>query len=184
MILLAGRRLLASKLEPLAYKSFSTSTCRKVSKPNESNHIAAEEEDDDYSHIVMERDHPQNEAAVIAHRVPHLRKFEIHTWGFAIYRCTYDSNSEWDRFMERLDSCAKVSLRALDHPELYDTLEWNVHSDAGALDGVSQDITRTHFKTSVERELASRRLDAKTPQTLKTCKSPSLRASSRRLWAG
>lgn len=53
-------------------------------------------------------------------RNPHLK------WGFVIYRCTYDSDNEWSRFMNHLNTRVRLNLEEDGAAELFDRLDWTV----------------------------------------------------------
>jgi hypothetical protein len=68
------------------------------------------------------------------------------TWGFVIYRCTYESDSDWDRFMERLRYQTRHRLELCSGVDMMDRLSITVFEDQSLLDGASTSIVREHFK--------------------------------------
>jgi hypothetical protein len=75
-------------------------------------------------------------------------------WGFVIYRCTYDDDDAWVRFMEIANRRGEDDLTDSDVPELLQTLDWKVHEDRELLDGASKDQVRKHFLSWVASDAA------------------------------
>ena len=63
-------------------------------------------------------------------------------WGFVIYRCTYDDDDEWARFMEFLDTRVRLNLQDEDGEDLYERIDWAVQEDRESLDGARSDAVR------------------------------------------
>jgi hypothetical protein len=72
------------------------------------------------------------------------------TWGFVIYRCTYDSDDEWNEFMERLHYRIRKTLEFYNGLDLMDSLGLTVIEDREKLDDVEASVVREHFKTWAE----------------------------------
>ena len=68
------------------------------------------------------------------------------TWGFVIYRCTYESDDDWDQFMERLRYRIREVLEIYNGLDMIDSLSMTVIEDRSILDGASTSIVREHFK--------------------------------------
>jgi hypothetical protein len=59
------------------------------------------------------------------------------TWGFVIYRCTYESDDDWDQFMERLRYRIREVLEIYNGLDMIDNLSMTVIEDRSILDGAS-----------------------------------------------
>jgi len=68
------------------------------------------------------------------------------TWGFVIYRCTYESDDDWDRFMELLRDAIRRTLEILNGLDMMDSLSITVFEDRSILDDASTSFVREHFK--------------------------------------
>lgn len=71
-------------------------------------------------------------------------------WGFIIYRCTYDSDDEWNEFMERLRYRIRKTLTFYNAVDLMDSLGFTVIEDRKKLDDVEASVISEHFKTWAE----------------------------------
>jgi hypothetical protein len=78
-----------------------------------------------------------------------LDYYGLRKWGFVIYRCTYDDDSAWDRFMQHLNARKDaVLIDTYDDERLAQHLDWNVQQDP-SLDRATTDQVRERFKTWV-----------------------------------
>jgi len=78
-----------------------------------------------------------------------LNYYGLRKWGFVIYRCTYDNDSAWDRFMQNLNARKDAVLRdTYDDEDLAQHLDWNVQQDP-SLDHATKDEVRDRFKAWV-----------------------------------
>lgn len=68
------------------------------------------------------------------------------TWGFVIYRCTYESDEAWDQFLKRLRHQIQLALRAYNGLDMMDSLSLTVVEDRSLLDDASTSVVREHFK--------------------------------------
>jgi len=68
------------------------------------------------------------------------------TWGFVIYRCTYESDDDWGQFMERLRDQIRRTLEIYNGLDMMDSLSITVFEDRSILDGASTSVVREHFK--------------------------------------
>ena len=64
-------------------------------------------------------------------------------WGFVIYRCTYQSDSDWARFMDLLNTRVRLNLEEEGGLDLLDRLDWCVQDDREILDDASSGQVRT-----------------------------------------
>ena len=69
------------------------------------------------------------------------------SWGLVIYRCTYDDNDAWSRFMEIVRRRAHDGLQKENAVELEQSLELTVVEDRDTLNQVSADDVRDRFRT-------------------------------------
>jgi hypothetical protein len=76
----------------------------------------------------------------------YLQEDDHRTWGFVIYRCTYENDDDWDEFMERLRYQTRDSLEAYNGLDMMDSLSMTVFEDQSVFDGASTTIVREHFK--------------------------------------
>jgi hypothetical protein len=63
-----------------------------------------------------------------------------------IYRCTYESDDDWGRFMERLRGQIRYSLETYNGLNMMDSLSITIFEDLSILDSASTSVVREHFK--------------------------------------
>jgi hypothetical protein len=84
-----------------------------------------------------------------------LKQDGFKTWGFVIYRCTYQSDSDWERFMARFLSSVRESLEFYSGLDLLDTFTPTVFEDP-SFEGATVATLREHFhrwkKTAMKEE--------------------------------
>jgi hypothetical protein len=68
------------------------------------------------------------------------------TWGFVIYRCTYDNDDDWNKLMEHLRHHTSKSLEFCNGLDIMDSLSLTVIEDQSILDDASTSFVRMHFK--------------------------------------
>lgn len=73
-----------------------------------------------------------------------LKKDNFKTWGFVIYRCTYQDNAEWERFMARFLSAVPEFLQYYSGLDLLDTFAPTVFEDP-SFEGATVVTLREHF---------------------------------------
>ncbi|KAE8420021.1 hypothetical protein BDV36DRAFT_293670 [Aspergillus pseudocaelatus] len=66
-------------------------------------------------------------------------------WGFVIYRCTYQSDSDWEKFMTRFLYHVTKSLECYNGLDLIDSFAPTVFEDE-SFDGASTAFLRNHFQ--------------------------------------
>ncbi|KAK1985566.1 hypothetical protein LZ30DRAFT_686053 [Colletotrichum cereale] len=70
----------------------------------------------------------------------------IHKWGFVIYRCTYDDDELWNRYLAQLKSFCHDELVEERRAELLEQyLDWVIIEDRATLDNASRFEVRKHF---------------------------------------
>ncbi|KAJ5121564.1 uncharacterized protein N7515_009525 [Penicillium bovifimosum] len=76
-------------------------------------------------------------------------------WGFVIYRCTYQNNTDWENFMARFVSAVPEYLESYNGLDLLDTFTPTVLEDP-SFEGASVATLRVHFsqwaQTSLKEE--------------------------------
>ena len=55
-------------------------------------------------------------------------------WGFIVYRCTYESDDEWVRFMQYLNTSVRTGLERDGDGDLFDRIDWQVQDDQEQFD--------------------------------------------------
>lgn len=74
-----------------------------------------------------------------------LQEENYSKWGFVIYRCTYESDDDWARFVENLNARAQDHLEIYEGLDLLDSLELTVRDDRESFDGATIQKCRDHF---------------------------------------
>ncbi|KAK2029946.1 hypothetical protein LX32DRAFT_651931 [Colletotrichum zoysiae] len=70
----------------------------------------------------------------------------VHKWGFVIYRCTYDDDELWSRYLAQLKSFCHDNLVEHRRAELLEQyLVWVVIEDRATLENASRSDVRKHF---------------------------------------
>lgn len=67
-------------------------------------------------------------------------------WGLVIYRCTYESDTEWTEFMSRLSNQIQNALEFYNGLDMLSSLDTTVFEDRAGLDGASKSAVREQFK--------------------------------------
>ncbi|OBT75711.1 hypothetical protein VF21_05961 [Pseudogymnoascus sp. 05NY08] len=75
-----------------------------------------------------------------------LREDGHQTWGFVIYRCTYGSDDDWNKFMELLQHRIRRSLEFYDGLDMMDSLSLTIIEDRSTFDDASTSSVREHFR--------------------------------------
>ncbi|KAE8150568.1 hypothetical protein BDV25DRAFT_154185 [Aspergillus avenaceus] len=74
-----------------------------------------------------------------------LQKDRFKTWGFVIYRCTYESDSDWEKFMSRFLYHITDNLEFYNGLDLLDNFAPTVFEDR-SFDGADTASLRKHFQ--------------------------------------
>ena len=86
------------------------------------------------------------------------------TWGFVIYRTTYESDADWAEFMQRLRWWTTDAMEIFNGRDVLDRLTWTVFDNREHFDGADTAAIRRHFRawaeTAVLSEQASDAVDA------------------------
>lgn len=67
-------------------------------------------------------------------------------WGWVIYRCTYESDKEWEAFMTRLRSTIHNTLEINNALDVLENLDYRVFEDKALFDKASPAGIREHFE--------------------------------------
>lgn len=68
------------------------------------------------------------------------------TWGWVIYRCTYDDDSEWKEFMDRIRFYIRKTLQFYNGLDMMESLNLTIFDDRSMFDGANKSAVRDHFK--------------------------------------
>ncbi|KFY80503.1 hypothetical protein V499_00681 [Pseudogymnoascus sp. VKM F-103] len=68
------------------------------------------------------------------------------TWGLVIYRCTYVSDDDWNKFMELLRRHIRRSFEFYNRLDIMDSLSLTIIQDQSIFDDASTSFVREHFK--------------------------------------
>jgi hypothetical protein len=94
----------------------------------------------------------------------YLQEDHRQTWGFVVYRSTYDSDDDWATFLQRLRSEMEKTMDFYGGRDILEKFVLTVFDDRSLFDGASTDSIRRHFQQwSVKAyltEQASAELDA------------------------
>ncbi|OSS43557.1 hypothetical protein B5807_11748 [Epicoccum nigrum] len=71
-------------------------------------------------------------------------------WGFVIYRCTYDDDEKWVRFMNHLNTRVRLNLDEDGSGFLFDRIDWAVQEDRLTLENAGPSRVRRKFAQWVE----------------------------------
>lgn len=77
-----------------------------------------------------------------------LERYQLKQWGFVIFRCTYSSQTKWDKFVSLIKQGARDYFERWDTEALsiYDKMTWTIIEDAEALHGASILDTSRRFR--------------------------------------
>lgn len=77
----------------------------------------------------------------------------VHKWGFIIYRCTYDNDELWNRYLTQLKAFCHNRLVEKGRAELLEQyLEWTIVEDRATLENASRSEVRKHFNRWVSKQ--------------------------------
>jgi hypothetical protein len=80
-----------------------------------------------------------------------LEKYKLKQWGFVMYRCTYNSQEKWDKFVALAKQGARdrFERHGMEDLAVYDKMTWTIIEDAETLDGASILDTSRRFRAWV-----------------------------------
>ena len=64
------------------------------------------------------------------------------TWGFVVYRQTYDDDAEWARFMQYLNTRTRLGLEEYGNGALFERIDWQVQDNKERFGRVGYDALR------------------------------------------
>lgn len=67
-------------------------------------------------------------------------------WGWVIYRCTYESDDDWNEFMRRLGCWICEGLKNDGGLDMLGSLDYHVFEDKAVFDGAHPSTAREHFR--------------------------------------
>ncbi|GIZ38814.1 hypothetical protein CKM354_000221500 [Cercospora kikuchii] len=67
-------------------------------------------------------------------------------WGFVIYRCTYNSDADWQVFEHSYRRAIRETMGFFKGLDIFDKLDVTIIEDRDTLDGASSATIRNHFK--------------------------------------
>jgi hypothetical protein len=82
------------------------------------------------------------------------------TWGFVIYRTTYDSNEDWTEFIRRLRWWTTDSMEFYGGLDVLERMAWTVFDDRKQFDGADTAAVRRHFLDWAETAVLLEQQDA------------------------
>lgn len=77
----------------------------------------------------------------------------VPSWGFVIFRCTYASQSQWDKIQSHVKQQTLKRLNRKGHEQLRNNLTWTVIEDASTLDGAEWHAPYDFFTKRVQDEV-------------------------------
>lgn len=75
-----------------------------------------------------------------------MQKDKHRMWGLVVYRCTYESDTDWSEFMKRLHYQVESALKCYNGLDMLSSLDTTVFEDRVSLDGASKSAVREQFK--------------------------------------
>lgn len=86
-----------------------------------------------------------------------MQKTEFRKWGFRIYRCTYNDDAAWNRYITNLQHHVNEGLKANGSDYMLTPYhEWMIEEDRVSLDGVSKEVVRARFREWSEARSVAR----------------------------
>ncbi|OCK72814.1 hypothetical protein K432DRAFT_314760 [Lepidopterella palustris CBS 459.81] len=76
----------------------------------------------------------------------HMQEDGHRKWGFVIYRCTYNRDSDWEEFIKQLRDQIQDVLSTYNGSDMRDGLALTVFDDKAIFDHASTSAIREHFK--------------------------------------
>ncbi|KAG9528329.1 hypothetical protein KCU93_g4480, partial [Aureobasidium melanogenum] len=89
------------------------------------------------------------------------------TWGYVIYRTTYESDADWADFMQRLRWWTKDTMEMFNGQNVLDRMTWTVFDDRERFDGADTTAIRRHFRAWVETAVQSEQQSDDAPPVTK-----------------
>lgn len=71
-----------------------------------------------------------------------IMRYPHEKFGFVVYRCTYQSEEDWIKFMDYLDAHTKWQLERKGLGDLCSRLDWDVQSDPSLEDASQKEVRK------------------------------------------
>ncbi|KAF2724855.1 hypothetical protein K431DRAFT_309966, partial [Polychaeton citri CBS 116435] len=72
------------------------------------------------------------------------------TWGYVIYRTTYESEADWTEFLRRLHLWTEDNMDYYNGRDILDIMTWTIFDDRSLFDGADTASIRRHFSQWAE----------------------------------
>ncbi|CAD0109395.1 unnamed protein product [Aureobasidium uvarum] len=73
------------------------------------------------------------------------------TWGFVIYRTTYEDDTDWTEFMRRLRYWTMDNMKFYNGQDVLDRMTWTIFDNRERFDGADVSTIRQHFRNWAEK---------------------------------
>ena len=97
------------------------------------------------------------------------------TWGYVIYRTTFDSDADWAEFFRRLRFQMNNEMEFYNGKDILDLFTWTIFDDRSLFDGADTATIRQHFKQWAETAFRSEQQRPGTDEEVRTGRSPRYR---------
>ncbi|KAH0329990.1 hypothetical protein KCU71_g417, partial [Aureobasidium melanogenum] len=97
------------------------------------------------------------------------------TWGYVIYRTTYESDADWAEFMRRLRWWTTDSMEFYNGQDVLDRMTWTVFDDRERFDGANVATIRGHFRDWAEAAVQSEQPESDQSAPISMGRSPRYR---------
>ncbi|KAK4119858.1 hypothetical protein N657DRAFT_684167 [Parathielavia appendiculata] len=87
-----------------------------------------------------------------------LELHRLFCWGFVLFRCTYRSQENWEKFLARVQGHARERFEQAGLMDVYARMRWTVFEDAAGLDGADIAETSRRFVDWLQRGLGGEKL--------------------------
>ena len=77
------------------------------------------------------------------------------TWGFAIYRTTYESDEDWTELLRRLRMWTTDNMDFYNGQDVLDRMTWTIFDDRERFDSANTSTIRRHFREWAETAVLS-----------------------------
>jgi hypothetical protein len=77
------------------------------------------------------------------------------TWGYVIYRTTYENDTNWVEIMRRLRAWTEDAMDMCNGQDVLDRMTWTIFDDKEHFDGADVTTIRHHFQTWTETAVQS-----------------------------
>lgn len=85
------------------------------------------------------------------------------TWGYVIYRTTYESDADWAEFMRRLRIRTTETMEHYNGLDVLARMSWTIFDDRELFDGADTATIRRHFRDWAETAIQTEQYDPAEP---------------------